>query len=250
MKIRTKKSKGSLLENKRKEEAKLLMAQQEEANRICQEEGNLRKLEETNCLDQAGNDEPQDQEEANEMKDSEPNPNLVLAKGPLKPGDIWKFNPESQSFDLVDPSSNAPNLYRSKRKDFCIISLRSYLNPIAGKPLLTGDMEYVRLSPDALRIGEASAKKIVNSPRFKGKVLKIPGHYYVVNSVTNEKEDVTPHLQLLANLLRYKMSKFLTSGNVTLEVSRILFYLFSPLQYRSISRRSSKTPAQFMRVMS
>ena len=87
------------------------------------------------------------------------------------------------------------------------------------KPLLNGDGDILSLSPNALRIGEATAHKIIDGPRYKGKILKLPGHYYVINSDTQEKENVTPHLRLLANLLRYKMSKIIRSDNITLEVN-------------------------------
>jgi hypothetical protein len=80
-------------------------------------------------------------------------------------------------------------------------------------------MTIVCLSPDALRIGEATAQKIMEGPRFKGKILKIPGHYYV-----------TTHLELLAHLLRYKMSKMIASGNITLQVIFTL-YIYVPFSY-------------------
>jgi hypothetical protein len=70
----------------------------------------------------------------------------------------------------------------------------------------------------------------MEGPRFKGKILKIPGHYYVLNSQTKEKAYVTTHLELLAHLLRYKMSKMIASGNITLQVIFTL-YIYVPFSY-------------------
>jgi len=78
--------------------------------------------------------------------------------------------------------------------------------------------DYLLLPPDVLRIGQATAMKIIKGPRFSGKTLKIPGYYCVFNSQTEEKENVTPHLKLLANFLRYKMSKMISSESINLQV--------------------------------
>jgi len=100
----------------------------------------------------------------------------------------------------------------------------------SGKPLLNSEGNILSLHPDALRIGETTAQKIMEGPRFKGKFLKIPGYYYVVNSQTKEKEDVTTHIRLLANLLRYKMSKWMSSANITLQVDILLYHIL-PFSY-------------------
>lgn len=76
-----------------------------------------------------------------------------------------------------------------------------------------------KIHPDVLRIGELSAQKLVNSPRFNGKIVKIPGNYYVIDGATNKMESVSRHIHILASLFRYKLSKVISSTNVTLAVS-------------------------------
>jgi len=85
-------------------------------------------------------------------------------------------------------------------------------------PLRTSTGAIVSMSRDKLRIGKRSEQKLKNSPRFNGKVVRCPGHYYVLDSETKDEVPVYPHIMMIAYFLRYKLTKCLDSSNVKLSV--------------------------------
>jgi len=94
---------------------------------------------------------------------------------------------------------------------------------IVYNPLRNSKGAIVTLHPDKLRIGKRSENKLKISPRFNGKVLRCPGHYYVIDAETNDERSVYPHIRLLAYFLRYKLTKSLDSVNLKLGV-RVFTY--------------------------
>jgi len=94
------------------------------------------------------------------------------------------------------------------------------------RPLRTSTGAIVSLHPDKLRIGKLSEQKLLQSPRFNGKVLRCPGRFYVIDSETKEEVSVYPHIRVLAYFLRYKLTKYISSSSVKLSViTSFLIYL-------------------------
>lgn len=90
-------------------------------------------------------------------------------------------------------------------------------------PLRNSTGVIVSMHPDKLRIGKLSEQKLLKSPRFNGKVLRCPGRYYVLDSETKHEISVYPHIKLIAYYFRFKLTKFLNSANVKLNVNSFDF---------------------------
>jgi len=125
---KTKNPKGSLIEEKRNQEAKLLESQQQEANlKAQQEEANLKAQQEEASLKALleksilkAQQEEANLEEANREAQKLEVPQEVMVESQIAPinfREVWYYRAEIGRFDLVNPNSNEPVGLRTKRKD-------------------------------------------------------------------------------------------------------------------------------------